>query len=85
MTEFLSRIKCDCCEWVFKSDDALVGKNPFEPNLTVYGCPNCKEIEDFVVLCDVATCHEKATCGSPVGEDYHQLCGKHFRELGVPS
>lgn len=31
--------------------------------------------------CEVPSCHEHATCGTPTKDGYKRVCGKHFAEL----
>lgn len=31
--------------------------------------------------CEIAGCHEHATCGTPTKDGYKRVCGKHFMEI----
>ncbi len=79
--EKTNRYRCNDCNHVFTDDEVLVGKNPFQEEYTIYGCPNCKEVEDFIPLCQWGECSNHASAGIPYEDDYYHVCGDHYFRL----
>lgn len=77
------RYRCDMCDHMFSDDDILIGKNPFIPSFSICGCPNCKEIEHFIILCDIDGCKEEPCGGKPTRHGYKTLCSAHFDKFKV--
>ena len=54
-----------------------MSKNPFAPAEIIYGCPTCKQIENYRTACDVRGCWAVDTCGTPTKMGYRRTCYKH--------
>ena len=76
--------RCTGCGNIFHDDDMLRAYQPFRDGETVYGCPNCKEIEELVGICEAPGCKEDATVGQrwPDGE-YRKTCWFHREDLAA--
>jgi hypothetical protein len=72
-TKFL----CDICRMNLKQSALLVAKNPFENDSDVFGCPNCRSIDNFTVACDEPDCWLPVTQGRPTSNGYRRTCHKH--------
>lgn len=72
------RWRCSECEWVGPERDLLVKPNPFEPQYEVCGCPDCRAIDHFELVCDAGECMEIASCGWPSPGGYRNTCHKHM-------
>jgi len=79
MSELLWR--CTECGWVCETKELLTAPNPFDDNMTISGCPGCKEIGRFENMCNVPGCDKPATCGTPTKDGYKRLCGNHYSKL----
>lgn len=76
MTLEKHKVVCEC-GWRGTDEELLMGQNPFEPAFTVYGCPQCKEIECFRTACDEPGCWKEDTCGTPTPNGYRRTCYEH--------
>lgn len=74
-------MKCIDCGKVFNENDVLIENNPFKPDFTIYGCPNCKEIEQFVGVCDVIGCENQSSGTQTHGRFFMSLCYDHNDKL----
>ncbi len=76
------KLRCKECELVLKADQRLKAENPFSPHQcdTIFGCPECYEINQFVGLCDEPGCELEISCGTPTPTGYRQTCYKHVPE-----
>lgn len=63
------------CKW----GELLRAPNPFDPEESVTGCPNCFAVDASITVCDVEGCFEVASCGWPSKSGYRHTCGKHLR------
>jgi hypothetical protein len=72
------RYECADCGLMCNEDELLTAENPFDPADTVTGCPECKSVESFVRLCDVAGCMRHTSCGWPSTTGYRHTCGYHM-------
>jgi hypothetical protein len=75
------RWKCDGCDEESAEADILRAPSPFDPADELSGCPHCKAIDQWVLMCDVPGCKREASCGWPSGDGYRNTCGQHMREL----
>ena len=73
------RVECDECEWVGISGQLLRAENPFDPSSEIVGCPACKSVDQFTMLCEIEGCSRHASCGWPDGDEYRQTCYEHRR------
>lgn len=71
------KMRCPECDWVGPWDSALRAPHPFIEGEEVRGCPECRDIEDFILCCDIDGCIEQATMGTPTKDGYRQTCYKH--------
>ena len=69
-----------CRECAAVSDTPLEGRNPFDPNELVYGCPACKAVGTLEAACQMSGCDRPSVCGVPDvgGFRYMRLCGYHY-------
>jgi predicted RNA-binding Zn-ribbon protein involved in translation (DUF1610 family) len=44
-------LRCDLCGWRGIGSDRLAAPSPFDSEVMIYGCPDCKSISGFV-RCD---------------------------------
>lgn len=73
--------RCSDCNWIGVEAEMLRGPHPFSPGQQIDGCPECREIDSFEMLCDVTGCKEIAGCGWPSAEGYRHTCHKHAVQL----
>ena len=77
MIEALEKWFCnECGEIAFEH---LSAPNPFDPEDTISGCPNCKEVNALIQACHHLGCNQPASGGYPstLGYRYAWLCYKH--------
>jgi len=74
--------KCGCCDTISLDSDLLRAANPFLPEKTLVACPECKDVNDFIEICDESGCEEEANCGFPVPDGYRRTCGTHYVPAG---
>lgn len=72
------KVTCTNCGKFFSAKDILVGQNPFKKEMTIYGCPNCKEIETFVTACDFVGCSEEHFMYYSHGNFRLGVCTEHY-------
>ena len=41
----MTKCVCDDCGWCGDEDHVLLGRNPFDPDSEIDGCPQCKKID----------------------------------------
>ena len=87
------KVKCDerHCGWHGLDDEILIAPNPFDSDEMLQGCPNCKQVNCMLVVCDEPDCWSEVSCGWPTldgepcnsgtGNGYQQTCGKHMKHL----
>ena len=75
--------RCEECSWCGDASDALSIPNPFQSDLVVYFCPNCKLAETMFMACDEPGCNREVTCGTPVDGGYRSTCHDHAPMLKV--
>lgn len=56
---------CKGCEWSGQSKDLLTAPSPFDSSDIMSACPNCKNYENLVNMCDEPGCRREAGCGFP--------------------
>ena len=72
------KITCLRCCWKGESEELLKGLNPFEPIMTIEGCPVCKNVDSCVPVCEQERCWKQATCGTPTPDgSYKSTCVIH--------
>lgn len=77
------RWQCDNCNWIGTQAEFLTAPNPFDTDLSILGCPACKDVGDFIALCDEAGCNAPVTCGWPSPGGYRHTCGAHSQDTFV--
>ncbi len=55
----------------------LSAQNPFDPEDTIIGCPNCKEVNRLRTTCDEPNCWEADTMGIGTPNGYRRTCYTH--------
>jgi hypothetical protein len=70
--------KCNECYVIVENNQILQALNPFNGDLTCYGCPECFAIDSFQKVCDEPGCNQTASCGTNAKAGYRQTCGQHF-------
>ncbi len=68
---------CLHCSTSYTAKDVLVGSHPFQSGRTVYGCPNCSQIRDAIVLCEEPECSWYAARRS-TEPPHRYYCPEHF-------
>lgn len=71
------RFRCRGCKTIVDATDVLTAPNPFEPSESIQGCPTCRSVDQFTLLCDEFQCDREASCGTPTASGYRQTCGEH--------
>ena len=64
------------CGWCGTEDDALQAPDPFKPDETLIGCPECLDM-NLEVVCDEPNCWAVASCGAPTPTGYRHTCFNH--------
>jgi hypothetical protein len=73
-----NRLFCESCNWRGTVDDILAAPHPFDPEDTVSGCPQCREIGGLCQVCDEEGCWDMASCGTPLKDGgYRRTCHRH--------
>ena len=77
-----NRIKCVNCNSVFRDDELLIAPHPFLENEEICGCPFCREVEGFDLVCDAPGCQNTIAVGRtwPDGV-YRNTCHQHRYSL----
>jgi hypothetical protein len=73
----MTRWRCTDCGWTGNESELLSAPNPFAPEGTILGCPNCKTVDQFDEMCDEPECDQRATCGFPTPTGYRRTCFDH--------
>ena len=73
------KVKCNeyHCLWKGTKEQQFTATNPFNVTEEIVGCPECKEINTLVTVCDEPGCWVSVSCGTPVTGGYRSTCGKH--------
>jgi len=73
-----NRVFCQSCGWIGPECELLHAPHPFINQRDIYGCPNCREVENFSYLCDEPACNKVVTCGWPSADGYRSTCYEHY-------
>lgn len=73
----MKKYMCPECWWHGTEDEILSAPHPFVKSESVYGCPDCMEVNTLLLACDEPGCWATATCGTPTENGYRNTCGKH--------
>lgn len=69
--------KCTACGW--SGTELLSAPHPFLSEVTIDGCPGCREIGEIVRLCDEPGCLRPSSGGYPDEHGvYRIVCSLHF-------
>ena len=74
MTE---RYKCCECSEIVSEGEVLRAPSPFDATDILIGCPNCKSVDSFELLCDEPGCNNTVVCGWPSPQGYRRTCHQH--------
>jgi hypothetical protein len=69
--------RCTDCGETCTDATMLKAANPFGGHGEVMGCPHCKEVPEFINMCDEPGCRQQAGCGWPSPSGYRRTCGAH--------
>lgn len=71
--------RCRECRLLGTTPNSMLSApNPFDPGETIHGCPRCRGIDCFVVICDAHGCTKEGTCGWPSPDGYRVTCFDHW-------
>ncbi len=71
------KVVCTRCVWHGMDNERLTAQNPFSSGNTIFGCPECKQVNCFVTACDESDCWEPVVCGTPTTSGYRHTCKDH--------
>ena len=71
------RWKCTECYGVVPAEQVLKAPDPFDSTLLVFGCPSCRMVVEFELVCDEGECRNPVTRGWPSAAGYRQTCSDH--------
>ncbi len=71
------RWRCLRCAWIGTREAMLEAPHSFLTDEIVLGCPSCREIDKFELMCDVEDCPNEATCGLLSAAGYRRICRHH--------
>lgn len=74
MTE---RYKCCECSEIVSEGAVLRAPSPFDATDILIGCPKCKSVDSFELLCDEPGCNNTVVCGWPSPQGYRRTCHQH--------
>lgn len=77
--EDTGRYKCAECGEIFPVRKLLRALNPFNLRDTLLGCPSCKSVDAFALVCDEPGCNQISTCGWMDSGKYRRTCGDHMK------
>jgi ssDNA-binding Zn-finger/Zn-ribbon topoisomerase 1 len=81
----MTKMVCDECGWCGDGDHVLNGFNPFDPDVAVEGCPQCKKIDSVSRACDEPWCRKQVVFGLLLPDGtYRCTCHDHKPEV-VPA
>lgn len=76
-----NKVECRECYWKGQRTELLTAPDPFCPGDNCFGCPKCKSIDCFLLLCDEPGCSNSATCGTPTPDGYRSTCHHHVPRI----
>jgi len=74
------KLQCRICDKILFSDERLEAQHPFISEDKVFGCPHCKDLEGFIVLCEIDGCDSPVSGGTPTEDGYKYLCYQHLQK-----
>lgn len=69
--------RCLSCSADIHEGRFLRAPNPFEPETELIGCPECKALDGFTIVCSEPGCKKEASCGWPSRQGYRHTCFDH--------
>jgi len=75
--------RCTTCNKIAEDSDLLRANNPFDHTQIIHGCPYCKSVESFTLLCDEPGCENEVCGGWPSDTGYRVTCDKHYQNRGA--
>lgn len=71
---------CTVCDYQGLLSSYMTAPDPFNSGETIYGCPTCKSIDSFAMVCEAPGCWDRVTGGwADMGGDMN-TCRKHRTE-----
>jgi hypothetical protein len=55
----MSNVVCSVCFWSGDAKETFRAPHPFNPNVSLTGCPRCKNIDTMGASCDVQGCRNR--------------------------
>ena len=72
------RWRCGDCYAIFLNEEMLRAENPFEAEDEITGCPSCKSVNSFDLVCDFPGCTRVSSSSEPTPEGgYVHRCHEH--------
>jgi hypothetical protein len=71
------KVTCTECDWHGLMSECPSAPNPFNTDITIYGCPACRAIDHFLPVCDECGCWRVIAVGSVTAAGYRNTCSKH--------
>ena len=76
----MSRFKCKQCDEIVLQREILEAPNPFDDHDILHGCPECRSVDSFQLVCETDGCKQIAECGVNTQDGYKCLCAQHYRK-----
>ena len=81
--------RCESCGAAIHDSLFERAPSPFNPEDELIGCPECKGVNGFTILCDEGDCQAEASCGWPSRQGFRHTCFEHsefsMNSVGVPA
>lgn len=71
------RWRCSECRKISLESEFLTAPHPFSEG-TIVGCPHCRELPYWHLVCDEPGCDADHTCGTPSPHGYRMTCNEHM-------
>ncbi len=72
------RYVCEECSSITDEPDLLRAPNPFDASDELIGCPHCRQVNGFALVCDFPGCQRESSSGEPTPEGgYVHRCHEH--------
>lgn len=76
--------RCLECDVVSAEDEVLTAVSPFDADDIIWGCPECKAVNRFEMLCRRIDCSEEATVGRLCSDGaYRFTCAWHAERVST--
>jgi len=71
---------CAECDWCGDVSELLLASSPFDSEVMLHGCPQCKGVDCCRVACDEPGCCRPVTSGTMTPKGYRNTCRDHVPE-----